>query len=224
MKKYFYVLIAAITLCFWGCKDKNEPSNNEETGVKNEFGEGRLIIGRWRTNYNTGGNYYFTFRSDGTCDYSYSGSVTSSSSDGYWSYDPETKTLASTMGIIGSMKINIMTPQALQGTTTGGTNYGLTHDDYIDANRSLIVGKWKTNGGTELVFDKSKNFIKDGITKGKYDIVGERGSKFRSQLKLMFDEKVYILQNLSGGFLQILTEDEKSTEREFKGDYYYVSE
>lgn len=231
MKKYFYALMAVMALCLVGCKDKNAPSDTtgengeiSETGVKNEFGEGRLIIGKWTT----GGNYpkYFTFRSDGTFNYYYPvRNAADIDEEGYWSYDPETKILASTINVIGAMKINIMTPQALQGTTTGGTNYGLSHSSYyVDKNRNLIVGKWKTNDGKELVFDKSMNFTKDKTVKGKYSIVDEENTYGGWNIVIFFDNKKYELSALSGGYLKIEPEEYYSEETEFAGEYYYVIE
>lgn len=234
--------MAVMALSLVACKDKNEPSDAEKTssstpgdnggngdisgtGVKNEFGEGRLIIGYWKTNYSAGTNYYFTFYSDGTCHSEYG-----SSYDGYWSYDPETKMLSTTENYIGSMKINIMTPKALQGTTTGGKNYGLTHNydsSHIDKNPKLLIGKWANEDNTkEYVFDGTNYTLTENGNKqtGTYDIQISLDPNKPSRVNeatITIGGTTYQLRNLQGGYFSYyqLGGDLSSHE-----EYYYVSE
>lgn len=216
------MLMAIMVLCLVGCKDQNEPSNNgTATGVKNEFGEGRLIIGSWKTSYSAATNYYFRFHSDGTCGYSYG----NKGGEGYWSYDPETKTLASTISFIGSMKINIMTPKALQGTTTSGKNFGLEHSTSVDTNKKLIIGKWVNENNTkEYVFNGTNYTLTINGYKqtGTYNIqTGLYSEKHGYHSTITLGETTYILQNLQGGYFSYRPFSGNTSTHE---EFYYVSE
>lgn len=225
MKKYFlYALLAFATMTFVACdknKDKNNPDDPteesediNENGIQNEFGSGRLIIGSWDV---TRGAYHFTFRSDGTClqnGYSYE--------SGIWSYNPETRILATTMGS-WSWSMNIISAEALQGTyITKGTSYGFTHDGiYVDANDKLIVGKWKTKEGKEIIFDGKKCSLNGG-TKVTYKITRENPGNDDPNATIIFNNEIEInLYHLSGGYLRIGSD---SNTEAYAGYYYYVTE
>lgn len=227
MKKYvFLALLAFGTFALTACdksKDKNNPDDPaseevSENGIKNEFGEGRLIIGGWSV---TRGSYHFVFKSDGTCiqdGYSYE--------SGVWSYNPDTKILATTMAS-WTWSMNIVTAEALQGTYLNkGTSYGFNHDGkysqvYVDANPKLIIGKWKTKEGKEITFDKTNNCTLNG-EKYAYAINGIDPQRYEADVKITFGENmVYTLVHLSGGYIRIGTDEETGI---FAGEYYYVSE
>ena len=227
MKKHlFYALLACATLTFVACdksKDKNNPDDPttsgeiSENGVKNEFGEGRLIIGGWDV---TRGSYHFVFKSDGTCiqdGYSYE--------SGIWSYNPETKILATTMAS-WSWSMNIVTAEALQGIYLNkGTSYGFNHygnysQVYVDANPKLIIGKWKTKEGKVITFDKNNCTLND--KKYTYAIQGIDPQNYEADVKIIFDGNLeYTLVHLSGGYIRIGKQEETGI---FAGQYYYVSE
>lgn len=224
MKKYvFLALVVFGAFAFTACnksKDKNSPDDPttsgeiSENGIKNEFGNGRLIIGAWGV---TRGAYHFVFRSDGTCtdDGNYEGS-------GIWSYNPETKILATTIAS-WTWSMNIVTAEALQGIYLNkGTSYGFYHsENYVDANDKLIIGKWKTKEGKEIIFDGNKCSV-NGAAKVSYKITRDNPKYDYPNAKIVFDNTTEnTLVHLSGGYIRIGTNEETGI---FAGEYYYVSE
>lgn len=223
-KNLFFALMAFAVLTFTACDKKNDANNPEnpnseeinENGIKNEFGDGRLIIGAWSV---TRGAYHFIFRSDGTCtdDGNYDGS-------GIWSYNPETKILATTIKS-WTWSMNIITAEALQGIYLNkGTSYGFYHsDNYVDANDKLLVGKWKTKEGKEIIFDGKKCSV-NGSTKVTYKITREQPEYDYPNAKIIFEDKTENdLYHLSGGYLKIGKSNDGET-GPYVGDYYYVTE
>lgn len=226
-KKTMFALIAFIAILFAACNTKkDEPTNPTESsseeinenGIKNEFGDGRLIIGGWEV---TRGAYHFVFKSDGSCiqdGYSYE--------SGIWSYNPETKTLATTMGS-WTWNMNIIAPEALQGTyITKGTSYGFNHSGryshrYVDANPKLIIGKWKTKEGKQIIFYEKKCSL-DDATAISYAIEGINPDNYEAEVYITFDGKEkYSLEHLSGGYIKIGSDKETG---KYSGSYYYVTE
>ena len=225
MKKKFLLSVFVFFLCcecviFEACsnKDQNNPNSTEINGssVKNEFGAGRLLIGKW----DASSGYVFCFKSDGDCyrDW-YSGGA---KVEGIWSYDSETKVLSTTVG--SSYTMNLISSQGLQGVSLGnGKGSSFKHSiGYVDNNDKLIVGKGRTKEGKELIFENNGNCT-TGDSKGTYKI-------YRSNNKttISFDmdgnyNQSYTLRHLSGGLIMINPNDKNSTNI-IGGEYYYTSE
>lgn len=225
MKKYvFLVLVAFVAFAFTACdksKDKNNPDDPttsgeiSENGVKNEFGNGRLIIGRWKQSPN--GNY-FTFASNG--DAFFEGSYYSFLS-GSWSYNAETRLLATTL-LSWSFYMNIITTNEMQGITTGkGSSYGFSRSgNYVDANPKLIIGRWKNNNNNiEYTFD-GKNYAVNSVKKGKYSITIEDSyNNSNHKGSIYFDNEEYDLIDLQGGYISFAKKGSDKVE-----SFYYVTE
>lgn len=223
MKKYvFLALLAFGTFAFTACdksKDKNNPDDPtseeiNENGVKNEFGNGRLIIGRWKQSPN--GNI-FTFASNG--DAFFEGSYYSFLS-GSWSYNSETRLLATTL-LSWSFYMNIITTNEMQGISTGKEkSYGFSHSgNYVDANPNLIIGRWKNNKNIEYTFD-GKNYSVGITKKGKYSIsIEDSNNNSNHKGTIYFDNEEFDLIDLQGGYISFAKKGSNEVE-----SFYYVTE
>lgn len=251
MKKYvFLVLVAFVAFAFTACdksKDKNNPDDPttsgeiSENGIKNEFGVGRLIIGGWYpSDYNVSQNKmirYF-FYSDGESEtdaFKYYNRY-----EGYWSYNPETKVLSSTMGLIGAWQINILNAYAIQAVSVSNqTSYSLLREidlygkmRYVDNNPKLIIGRWQTKDKSatfEFTLDKYKyikgDLEKSGAYKINYVKTEERYHYVNNgDVVITFDgSSRYNLYNLSGGYLWIDSLEGSNQPKDYIGEFYYVS-
>lgn len=139
MKKIASFAIAVLTIFVTACssdEEKETLSGNDGlvTGVENEFGDARFLIGEWTCSVNKPG---WTFKSDGTC-------IMHGNYDeqGVWSYNPETRYLATTVRD-WSWTVNLLTANNWQGSTSAHS-YGYTRvEGYIDENRNIIKGRWR---------------------------------------------------------------------------------
>lgn len=101
MKKitYFTKLFIITFLCinFASCSSEEDSSNLQESPEDNLPEEAKTFLGYWKNQGNKGGD--FIFFEDGTCwmmPFTNSSSHNYSHNDGYWTYDPSTKILATT--------------------------------------------------------------------------------------------------------------------------------
>lgn len=216
-----FFLCAGLCMALLSCEG-NEPTNSlsneeNENGIKNEIGDGRLIIGKWHTvNSRNGVDLVFTFASNGE-------GCRNGDTFGYWSYTPETKLLATTLGD-WSWNLNILTTHAMQGITTGnGRSNGFDRRTYVDENPKLIIGKWKDdNNTTECIFDgKNYTLTQDGATKkGTYIVNITKGSDItNNKATLTLDGTTYELENLQGGYISFST---KVGNNKIEYGLYYV--
>lgn len=259
MKKLLLCAIMSLaTLSFTACNEKenNNPdspqtstgSNTEggedisENGMKNEFGEGRLIIGEWYpSNYTS--TYYtritYVFYSDGECAteaFKYDNRQT-----GYWSYNPENRLLACSMGLVGAWQINMLNAFAMQAVDVSSQqSYSLTHDfgseyktHYVDINPKLIIGKWQTKDKSTMFEFTSGNYkfskgdiVKTGTYKINYIKEAERYNYvYDGDVVITFDNnEKYNLFSLCGGYVWIESLYGSNQPKEFIGEFYYVTE
>ena len=242
-----------VTLSFVCCSEKksNNPENLanseeiSENGVKNEFGDGRLIIGGWYPSTYDCGDYYritYFFYSDGECETTAFKATNRSS--GYWTFNPENKILSSSMKLVSAWTLNMLTPYAIQAVSMGSksTSYTLTRSaelsiggeykiQYVDNNPKLIIGKWQTKdkGSTfEFTAQKYKYTRGDIVKQGTYEI---KYLKNRERYTYVYNEDVviifdgtakYNLYALCGGYIWIAPLEGDDSTIEFAEEYYYV--
>lgn len=157
MKKLFWTVLvimmaASMSVNLTSCGDDDEAaSGTGNVGNTTEKIKNRDLMGYWEFNGNIAASFWL--RSDGTCKVE--------SLEHKWAYDTETKTLAITGGY--TYIIKLLTSDMLSAEWSS-VKYGTRTDTWtatapyaLDPQwEKLIVGTWKTENGSTIIFKDGK--------------------------------------------------------------------
>lgn len=234
MKKLdFFKVVCMGVLCMSlpACSNSDDPQNPEEENqpsseldsesqaIVNKYKDIRILYGRWNWEGPTM-RPDFIFYSDGTCKmvtkqlWGPQGYV-----DGVWSYDPDSKLLATTCND-WAWTVNILTPTEWSGTVVNGGSMSYKRSGVLDPNEELIIGKWIGDDGhdedTELsvTFKANNEYIftkADTCFYGRYglELVYSDGEPYRFYATLSGDLSGRMsINQLSGYNIGFYTDNE----------------
>lgn len=194
--RFVLLCIVSMSLCLISCGGDEDDTNTPESGengIVNEFGSARFLIGAWVCNNSRKPDWMF--KADGTCEmYASSGAI----QKGVWSYDPETKYLATTC-YSWAWTVHILTASEWQGTMGDGDSYSyFRYEEYIDDNVKLIYGKW-VEGDKTLILNGNRYTFRTSNESLRGTVKIDFPSK-----KITFDEDCELtIRGLSGSILYI---------------------
>lgn len=146
----FIVSALCFNLVSCGGDDDGKPNEEDDTSKGSESPEDNLpeasktFVGLWE---NISYRSYYIFLEDGICRYIGHSVYQSNWEEGYWTFNPETSILATTMSIGGQWLVTISNNDSWAGTNgNSGKNTSYkkaTHAEYLEEYLNNIYIKWK---------------------------------------------------------------------------------